>query len=88
MNQGAGQGEFFLHPSGESTGKPGVKRGEPGEIQQFLAPFLEIRDPVQLGKKLDVFINGKIAIEREVLREITDLSFDLFRAVNRSYPST
>src|SRR5574341_253569 len=86
VDQGAGQGELLLHPAGEFVGEAGPERGQPCKGQKLLPSLLVARDPVDLGEKLDVLINGEVAVEAEPLGQIADMFLDLVPLPRQAVP--
>ena len=73
MDEGAGQGQLLPHAAREPVGQARAEGREPGELEELLAAFLVIPDLVDLGEELDVLVDGQVAVEAELLREVADI---------------
>jgi len=58
--------------------QPLPERGKAGKLEQFFTTCLAVVHFVDLGKELDVLIDGEITVKAEALGEISDLSLDCF----------
>src|SRR5260221_3832423 len=73
MQERAGERELLLHAAGEFFREALPEWCEACELEQFLPLLPEVVHAVDLREELYVFIDGKIAVEREALGEVADL---------------
>ena len=72
MDEGAGERKLLLHPAGELLRQPGAELREPGQLEQAIAGRAVVADAMNLGEEGDVLVDAQIAIEAELLRQISD----------------
>ena len=70
MDERAGQRQLLLHAARQAFGQPLAERGQARHLEQLLAAWPEVRNPVDLGEELDVLVDGQVAVEREPLRQV------------------
>ena len=81
MQHGAGEGEALLLAAAHRAGKLFALWNK----IVFLEQFLDARCPVRCGKRVDlgdelqVLVNGHVAEQRELLRHVADLRFQVAR---------
>ncbi len=72
MDERARQRELLFHPARQTLGQALAKLHETRELEQTLSTRHEIVDPVQSREELDVLVDGEIAVQTELLRDVAN----------------
>jgi hypothetical protein len=78
MDKGAGHSQFLLHSSGEFAGQAGPEGAQGGHRQKGGVEFFPavLRDPVKVGMEVEIFGDGEILIEAELLGHVSQMALE------------
>lgn len=79
MQQTCGQCQTLLPAARKRAGELCAARREAEPFKRIVNGFFPIRHLIDTGNEVKVFGNGKIFIERELLRHVADVALDLLR---------
>ena len=72
VDQRAGERELLLHAARKLLREPPAERRQPRQIEQPVSRGGVVANAVNLGKERDVLVDAQIAVEAELLRQVSD----------------